>query len=300
LSYWHPSIDHQDEEHGGFVERLHRAQFGGTAAPVKDRYCFSGPECLVPKLTPMPTALKAEGTRSPTAPYVLASFHDADSINMCKVMSDADVGGFSQASLDWREPSSSASTSSSEAPKGFAQFHGKISTELPANKPHIQRTGYAAWRTLDRPPTIFGKSLWNIDPYTYLALRVKSDGRKYFVNVQTESIVPTDIHQHRLYARRPGEWETVLIKWNEFVRTNHGVVVEPQTEMLRQKVRTIGIGLIDRIPGPFELCIEKIWATNSLTEHDAREDGRLEEGQLKSKHGERIRWSDSEHETTRR
>lgn len=174
---------------------------------------------------------------------------------MCKTMSDADIGGFSKAQFDYvpRTPTEPA----------HARFHGSISTELPANRPHIQRTGYAAWRNRDRPATIFGKSLWDIDPYTYLALRVKSDGRKYFVNVQTETIVPTDIHQHRLYARRPLEWETVFIKWNDFVRTNHGVVVEPQMEMLRQKVRTIGIGLIDRVPGPFDLAIGRIWATNS-------------------------------------
>lgn len=241
--------------------------------------------------------MKAEGTRVPTAPYVLASFHDPESVTTCKLMSDADVGGFSCARLDWVSPVSTQNPATSDNPHGHIRFHGNISIDLPVNKPHIQRTGYAAWRTFDRPPTIFGKSLWDIDPYTYLALRIKSDGRKYFVNVQTESIVPTDLHQHRLYARRPGEWETVLIKWNEFVRTNHGVVVEPQTEMLRQKVRTVGIGLIDRVPGPFELCIERIWATNRLTEQDAREDGRLEEGQLKSKHGEKIRWNENKGET---
>ena len=242
-------------------------------------------------------ALKAEGTRVAMAPYVLASFDHGDALTTCKLMSDADVGGFSQARMDWVPSSQIASTTSTASEThGHLRFHGKISIDLPANKPHIQRTGYAAWRTLDRPPTIFGKSLWDIDPYTYLALRIKSDGRKYFVNVQTESIVPTDLHQHRLYARSPGEWETVLIKWNEFVRTNHGVVVEPQTEMLRQKVRTVGIGLIDRVPGPFELCVERIWATNHLNEQDVREDGRLEEGQLKSKHGEKIRWKESQSE----
>lgn len=84
----------------------------------------------------------------------------------------------------------------------------------------------------------------------------------------------------------------MLIKWNEFVRTNHGVVIEPQTELLRQKVRTVGIGLIDRVPGPFELRVERIWATNGLTQEEIEEDGRSEEGSLKSKHGERIRWGD--------
>lgn len=207
-------------------------------------------------------------------------------------MSDADMGGFSKASVEWAPPVTSSTALPSQNVNGHIRFHGNISIELPPNRPEIQRSGYAAWRTRDRAPTIFGKSLWDIDPYAYLALRIKSDGRKYFVNVQTDSIVYTDLHQHRLYARRPGEWETVLIKWNEFVRTNHGVVVEPQTEMLRQKVRTIGIGLIDRIPGPYELFVERIWAANKLSKEDAIEDERVEEGQLKSKHGEKIRWNE--------
>jgi NADH dehydrogenase [ubiquinone] 1 alpha subcomplex assembly factor 1 len=174
-----------------------------------------------------------------THPYALANFHDPESLNDCKVMSDADIGGFSKAYFDWVPPTSNPHPTLSENKNGHVKFHGNISIELPPNRPHIQRSGYAAWRTHDPKPTIFGKSLWNIDAYAFLALRIKSDGRKYFVNLQTESIVPTDIHQHRLYARRPGEWETVLIKWNEFVRTNHGVVVEPQTEILRQKLRTV-------------------------------------------------------------
>jgi len=245
-------------------------------------------------------ALRAEATKHATKPYVLTSFHDTSTLEDCKLMSDADMGGFSRAHLDFIPPVTSSSSiplPSSENKNGYAKFHGNISIELPPNKPHIQRSGYAAWRTKDRSFTIFGKSLWDIDPYAFLALRIKSDGRKYFVNIQTESIVPTDLHQHRLYARRPGEWETVLIKWNEFVRTNHGVVVEPQTELLRQKVRTVGIGLIDRVPGPFELCIERIWASNGLGEEDLREDDRVEEGMLKSKHGEKIRWGDEKNKT---
>lgn len=189
-------------------------------------------------------------------------------------MSDADIGGFSNASLDQvpRTPLQSA----------HARFHGSISTDLPRNRPQVQRTGYAGWRNKDRPPTLFGKSLWDVDPYTYLALRVKSDGRKYFVNVQTESIVYTDLHQHRLHARKLGEWETVLIEINAFVRTNHGEVVEPQTEIMRQKVRTVGVSLTDRVPGPFDLAISKIWATNGLNDEemleDEREDKLVEDG----------------------
>lgn len=175
-------------------------------------------------------------------------------------MSDKDIGGFSAANLDFH-----AATANEPA---HARFHGTISTELPRDQPNVQRTGYAGWRTLDRGFTLFGKSLWDVEAYAYLAIQFKSDGRKYFVNVQTESIVPTDIHQHRLYSKTPGEWETILIKWNEFVRTNHGQVVEPQREMLTQKVRTVGNALIDRIPGPYDLSISKVWATNATSDDD--------------------------------
>lgn len=74
--------------------------------------------------------------------------------------------------------------------------------------------------------------------------------------------MPTDLHQHRLYTQKPGEWETVVVSFNEFVRTNYGMVVEPQKEMMRQRVRSVGIGLIDRVPGPFDLSIAEIYATN--------------------------------------
>ena len=205
-------------------------------------------------------ALTQEAIRAPMTPYSLLEFSDPDTVETCKTMSDADIGGSSIACLDHIP-----STLSQPA---HARFHGSISTDLPRNRPQVQRTGYAGWRNKDRPPTLFGKSLWNIDPYTYLALRVKSDGRKYFVNVQTESIVYTDLHQHRLHARKPGEWETVLIEISSFVRTNHGEVVEPQTEMMRQKVRTLGVSLTDRVPGPFDLAISSVWASNG----DERDD----------------------------
>lgn len=205
-------------------------------------------------------------------------------------MTDKTIGGFSESRLDYAtssdHPNSPCSSSS------YARFHGSISTRLPADKPKIQRTGFAGFRTPDQRPTVFGRSVWDIDPFLYLALRVKSDGRSYLVNLQTESVEPSDLHQHRLFAKRPGQWETVLIKWNDFVRTNHGFVVEPQTEMLRQKVLSVGVGLTDRVEGPFELCIERVWATNDVSEADAgaTTDETPAEGELRNRKGEKVRW----------
>ena len=182
-------------------------------------------------------------------------------------MTDKQVGGVSTAHLTQK----AADVTTNPKTPPHVLFHGNISTKLPEDRPDVLKTGYAAWRNEDRGRTLFGELFWSVDSYMYLGLRVKSDGRKYFVNIQTDSIVQTDIHQHRLYTKHhrgaegpsdPGKWETVLIKLHEFVRTNHGRVTEPQSEMLRQKVKSVGFGLTDRTPGPFEIAIGAIWATN--------------------------------------
>ena len=139
---------------------------------------------------------------------------------------------------------------------------------------------------------------------------MKSDGRRYKVNVQTDSIVETDIHQHRLHTRHhridpktissnpdgndgkippalsdiPPEstimssknsttgWETILLPLNSFVRTNFGLVTEPQTSLLQHRVRSVGIGLTDRVEGPFDLRVHRIWATNGLSAEEGEEE----------------------------
>ncbi|MCJ1337695.1 hypothetical protein MMC09_002978 [Bachmanniomyces sp. S44760] len=207
--------------------------------------------------------MNRENYKIPDKPFPLLDFTTPETIPDFKTMSDADIGGFSKVNLDH--------VPATPSEPAHARFYGNISMELPPDRPQIYRSGFAAFRNWDRKPTIFGKSLWDMSLYKYLALRIKSDGRKYFVNIQSETIVFTDIHQHRLYARHPGEWETVLLQWNEFVRTNHGVVVEPQSDIDTSTVRTIGIGLIDRVAGPYDLAVSSIWATNDHSEGRSKE-----------------------------
>ncbi|RAL10546.1 CIA30 family protein [Aspergillus homomorphus CBS 101889] len=274
-------------------------------------------------------AWNTEALHTPTKPYVLLDFEDASTVAGCKTMADRAVGGFSTASLD-HVPADPSTNS-----PAHARFHGSISTRLPPNW-RVERTGYAAFRNQDRGLWLFGRLFWDVDPYAYLALRVKSDGRRYTVNIQTDSIVETDIHQHRLYTRHhrvqqrsheafspfsapevsesaePAEtlyphgvppslsdvppestiisssssvttsgeasltgWETVLLPFNAFVRTNFGLVVEPQTSIMRQRVKSIGIGLTDRVEGPYDLRIHKIWATNGMSEAEIEEERRI-------------------------
>jgi NADH dehydrogenase [ubiquinone] 1 alpha subcomplex assembly factor 1 len=53
------------------------------------------------------------------------------------------------------------------------------------------------------------------------------------------------------------------------------MVVEPQSSMIRQRVKSIGIGLTDRVEGPYELLIHRMWATNGLSEAEMAEERRI-------------------------
>lgn len=223
----------------------------------------------------------------------LLLFNSEDPItrDRIKIMCDSDQGGFSRASLDIVEevqsnlpqtppptPHPSSRNNSPDGtelsppiipapevfiPKTYGLFHGTISTQLPGPKwPTIQRSGFAGWRTEANKRSILGKRFFDIECYNYLAFRVRSDGRTYFVNVQGDSIEEKDLHQHRLFTRKIGEWETVLIGTQDFVRTEFGFVVEDQKTLMTQRVKTIGLSVTDRIEGPFRLAIHSIWATN--------------------------------------
>lgn len=224
-------------------------------------------------------AITMQGLTTPENTYPLVQFGAPGIIDQCKAMSDKGIGGFSTSDLTYHagntpvlnlgqhaitiqeELAAAAQDSNLEPPHMLWQ--GRISTELPRNNPQIQRTGFAGWRTRDMGYSLFGKVLWDLGQYNYLTLRFKSDGRKYFVNIQTDSLVATDLHQHILPTSNAGAWEVVTIPFGAFVRTNHGLVVEPQNEMNRMKVRSVGIGLTDRIQGPYELRVAEIFASNS-------------------------------------
>jgi len=229
--------------------------------------------------------------------YLYANFKDHYLFNAedpitrerTKIMFDGDQGGFSTVNFDIiqeEDPSSPASLDSPDphttSPKTYGLFHGSISTKLP-NRRHVQRSGYAGWRTLEPKPFLWGPRFHDLELFKYLAFRVKTDGRNYFVNVQTDSIEQTDLHQHRLFTKntvggrgllpetgeegwREAEWETVLIRMDAFVRTSYGFVVPDQKTMLGQRVRSVGMSVIDRVEGPYRLAVHSIWATNKAPE----------------------------------
>lgn len=72
----------------------------------------------------------------------------------------------------------------------------------------------------------------------------------YFVNIQTEGPVRSDLFQHRLWLPQPKsenaphEWSDVTIPLSEFTLTNSGDLSEVQIPMLRSEVRTVGVSVL--------------------------------------------------------
>jgi NADH dehydrogenase [ubiquinone] 1 alpha subcomplex assembly factor 1 len=136
------------------------------------------------------------------------------------------------------------------------------------------RGGYAGFRNKHRS-TLFGEMTEDLSQHRYLALRVRASGHprtrtSYYVNLQTDGPVSTDLWQHRLYFRRDdGGWENLLVPLDSFVLTNSGEVSDTGVEMHRQRVRSIGISLLggnSGVEGAYELGIDSVRAVNGERE----------------------------------
>lgn len=141
----------------------------------------------------------------------------------------------------------------SEDGVSFARFSGKTAGD-----------GYAALRSKVEASSFYGVPTTDVSPYKFLTLRLRGDARRYFINLQTESYLETDLYQHRLFLTAPGtgEWEDVTLKWNDFTLTNNGQIQENQVAMDKYRMKTVGISVLDRLPGKFELDIQWIRAEN--------------------------------------
>ncbi|KAK9453230.1 complex I intermediate-associated protein 30-domain-containing protein [Dipodascopsis uninucleata] len=198
----------------------------------------------------MGTSLKTNlsGPPPPLKEFIMLQFSSPDSAKGCIVRSDREIQGYSTANLDWNER------------ERAAHFNGVLSLDLPASRPEVTRSGYAMFRSRDPPKDFKGEEIcWNWRELSHIALRVKGDRRKYFVNIQSKTALPTEIHQHRLFLYSPGEWEVAVIPIKSFLLTHWGRV-ESLQEINRNRVRTIGIGLLDRQYGPYSLYIDWIKA----------------------------------------
>ena len=188
----------------------------------------------------------------------LFNFSSVSDLEQWVMGSDADVGGLSKA--QW-----------GLTPQKTGLFWGTLSTRIPENS-KLNSSGYAGIRSREKPLTLFHRPRLDTSLHRYLAIRAKGDTKQWFVNIQTDSLYPSFLWQHRLHFETPGEWETILVchvstnpfkvPFRDFVLTSNGFLQKRQMEMDRTKVKTIGFSAV-RQDGDFSLEIESIKAINT-------------------------------------
>ncbi|KAG7089798.1 hypothetical protein E1B28_011448 [Marasmius oreades] len=211
--------------------------------------------------------LKMSGADEPSrAPYTLFSYNTADDIQMVATGCDADIGGNSTVHFDLDTSPIHNETIGKPA---TGRFWGNMRLDVQPKYQGRIRGGYAAFRNKKRM-SLFGEMLENIEFHEYLALRVRLGGdpsthNAYFVNLQTNGPISTDLWQHRLYCKRKdNRWEDVFIPFKNFVRTNNGELSEIQLEM-SDKLRSVGISILggnSGSTGDYELGIDSIRIVN--------------------------------------
>lgn len=162
--------------------------------------------------------------------------------------SDQDLGGFSTVKFDVH----------GDPPYGT--FSGNLSLDLPEDRPEVVRLGYAMFRTRDKQPTWFGfgeTEFHDWSTFNQLSLRVRGDHRRYFVNIQSDTPHVTDLYQHRLFLKTPGEWELVTIPFSSFILTNGGLI-QKQYRLDTEHIKSVGISIIDGQYGPYKLDVDWI------------------------------------------
>jgi len=213
-------------------------------------------------LTFNPEVLTMSGVDAPSrAPKILYTFNSRASLQDYITGCDADIGGTSTVHLTLDE----------SGPKPSAKFWGEMRLGVRSEVQGRVLGGYAGFRSIHRT-TMFGEMMHDLSAHNFLGIRLRLRGsprtrNSYFVNIQTDGYVTTDLWQHRLYFNRDdGEWEDIYIPLRSFVLTHAGEIVGTEMEMSCERIRTIGISLLggkNGIEGPYELSIDSIRAVNS-------------------------------------
>ncbi|GBE88527.1 complex I intermediate-associated protein CIA30 [Sparassis latifolia] len=215
--------------------------------------------------------LRMSGADEPSrAPLTLFNLNSREDLQQFATGCDVDIGGLSTVHFDLDESSVLPGPNQTEVRRPTARFSGEMSLGVRSGLQGKIRGGYAGFRSKPRP-TLFGEITNDVSNHQFLAMRLRVAGHprtrnSYYVNIQTDGPITTDLWQHRLFFHRDdGGWEDIFIPFSDFVLTNVGEVSPEQIKMFRERVRTVGISMLggnNGVSGPYELGVDSFRAVN--------------------------------------
>jgi uncharacterized surface protein with fasciclin (FAS1) repeats len=135
-------------------------------------------------------------------------------------------------------------------------FSGNLSLE--------NRGGFTSIRT--RPTDL------NLDDYDTIALRLKGDGRTYYVNLMTSSRRTASSYRSPLKTKK-GKWQEVRINLKDFVYTSFGRIIAGAAPLKSSDIQSVGITLADKKAGSFRLELSWIRAEKGVSTDEPQAPG---------------------------
>ncbi|MDF1665158.1 MAG: CIA30 family protein, partial [Planctomycetota bacterium] len=106
------------------------------------------------------------------------------------------------------------------------------------------------------------KKVIDLSAYDGLALRIKPDGRKYRLTIESKKT--PRYFQLQYWAElkvKPGVWQTIQVPFSKFYPTTFGRRL-PRPKLDRKSINAIGFMLYDKKEGSFEIKVDSISAYN--------------------------------------
>lgn len=115
----------------------------------------------------------------------------------------------------------------------------------------------------------------------------ESPGPKFYVNIQTDGPVTSDLFQHRIWLDPSAgdQWQTVVIPLDRFMLLNTGELSGSQMGMMRQAIRTVGVSCVldtPRFPTPGGSSQQASSPSSSVAQqHQQQKQQDMEQGDVK-------------------
>lgn len=164
---------------------------------------------------------------------------------------------------DWDEGFSSVNWTRSKS--GCALFSGHLDSKTMPRDGTVERVGWANVTCPEKRKSFGRDDRYDLEGYTHLVMRVRGDGRKYGVIIRCRGhfdITWYDIYSYGLYTTGGPYWQFVKIPFSKFFLNYKGAIQDNQDWPPLFNISTVGITLMDRYTGPYNLEIDYIGVVN--------------------------------------
>lgn len=212
--------------------------------------------------------------------HCLFDFTQKQAFNGWKTWSDKVYKGESTATFKPAFPFETSETSSSSQPsaaqsvgaeegrtkpeENYAMFYGSTSTRIPGNQGK-----YSGDRGANRKVVRLGFSacrawipwyMQNIHDFNKLEIMLRSDGRRYSVNINPKSFATDDLYQGYLecHPEDRNQWVVATIPLKDLVLLGRGRVKTYQRAFDQGCIEAIGFSIADKQNGDYRLDIKQI------------------------------------------